>query len=151
MKYLILCIILCVVALFTLSGCSNKAPGNLGVKNGQLAPCPDKDNCVSSQAQDASHAIEPIKAHGTPDVVMVDLATVIEEMFGGKVIKLEGNYLHAEFTSRVFRFVDDLECYYDESAGLIQVRSASRIGYSDLKANRTRVEELRRLFTTIQQ
>ncbi len=150
MKYITLSLILCVVAMFMLSACTNKVPGNLGLKNGQLSPCPESDNCVFSQATDDAHKIAPIKAHGTPDVVMVDLTSAIENMFGGKVVTIEGNYLHAEFTSRVFRFVDDLECVYNEQAGLVQVRSASRVGSSDFNANRKRVEELRKLFTTMQ-
>lgn len=150
MKYTIICLALCLVALLSLSACTSKMPDNLGLKNGQLTPCPETDNCVSSQAIDEAHKIAPIKAKGTPEVVMVDLSSAIENMFGGKVVRTEGNYLHAEFTSRLFRFVDDLECYYDEQAGLIQARSASRVGYSDLKANRKRVEELRKLFTIMQ-
>ncbi len=149
MKYIIICFILC-VAIAAISGCSQKAPDNIGLKNGELAPCPESDNCVSSQATDEKHSIAPIKAHGATDVVMVDLSAAIENMFGGKIITIKENYLHAEFTSKVFRFVDDLECFYDVKAGLIQVRSASRIGYSDLSANRKRVEELRKLFTVMQ-
>lgn len=150
MKYLILALPVCLVVLFALSGCSNKAPGNIGVKDGHLSPCPETPNCVSSEAIDNDHKVDPIKAHGTPEIVMVDLTNVIESMFGGKVVRLEGNYLHAEFTSRIFRFVDDLECLYDEKNGLIQVRSASRIGYSDLNANRKRIEELRKRYMALQ-
>lgn len=150
MKNITICLILCLVALFSLTACTSRTPDNLGLKNGLLAPCPETDNCVSSQATDEAHKIEPIEAKGTPEVVMVDLASAIENMFGGKVVKMEGNYLHAEFTSRLLRFVDDLECFYDDQAGLIQVRSASRVGYSDLNANRKRVEELRKLFTIMQ-
>jgi uncharacterized protein (DUF1499 family) len=77
---------------------------------------------------------------------MVDLAESIESIYGGKVVAVEGTYLRAEFTSRVFRFVDDLECFYDEARGVIEVRSASRLGYSDFNVNRDRVEELRKAF-----
>jgi len=81
---------------------------------------------------------------------MVNLTNSIQTMFGGKVIKIDGNYLHAEFTSRVMRFVDDMECFYDEPAGVIQIRSASRVGYSDFDANRKRVEVLREIFAKTQ-
>jgi len=151
MKHLIICSILCVSALFLLSGCSSKTPDNLGLKNGQFASCPESNNCVSSQATDKAHTIAPIDvAHNTPDVVMVNLTNSIQTMFGGKVIKIDGNYLHAEFTSRVMRFVDDMECFYDEPAGVIQIRSASRVGYSDFDANRKRVEVLREIFAKTQ-
>lgn len=150
MKYLIVLIAICTALLFTLMGCSGKSPDNLGLKNGRFAICPDTDNCVSSQAEDEKHTIAPLKAHGTSEVVMTDLSAAIENMFGSKIVRINGNYLHAEFTTRVFRFVDDLECYYDEDKGVVEVRSASRIGYSDLNANRERVEELRRLFSMMQ-
>lgn len=150
MKYITLALIIVVVALFSLTACSSKTPDNLGMKDGRFAPCPETDNCVSSQATDAEHTITPIKAHGGEDKVMVDLTNSIESMFGGKVVAVDGPYLHAEFTSRVMRFVDDLECYYNKDAGIIEVRSASRVGYADFKANRDRVEELRTIFEKTQ-
>lgn len=150
MKYSITLPLLLVAALFIFTACSGKAPSNLGASNGTLPPCPDLDNCVSSQATDIPHNIAPIQAKGDPDIVMVRLSRAIESMFGSKIITIEDNYLHAEFTSRIFRFVDDLECVYDREAGLIQIRSASRLGYSDLNANRKRVEELRAIFTSMQ-
>lgn len=150
MKYFFLTLIICVVALSALSGCSGKTPTNLGMIDGKFTPCPESANCVSTQAGDETHHITPIKAHGSPDVVMVNLASTIESMFGGKIIKIEGNYLHAEFTSRLMRFVDDMECFYNEQEGIIEIRSASRIGYSDFNVNRKRVEELRSLFSKTQ-
>ena len=54
-------------------------------------------------------------------------------------------YLHAEFKSAVFRFVDDVEFFADEGAGVIQVRSAARVGNSDLGVNRKRLETIRAL------
>lgn len=150
MKYLITILVLAVAALF-LFACSGKTPEGLGVRDGRLAPCPASPNCVSSQAGDAQHHVDPIAASGSQDVVMVDLANAIESMFGGKVVMLDGPYLRAEFTSRVMRFVDDLECYYDEDRGVLEVRSASRIGHSDFNANRKRVEELRETFTAMRQ
>lgn len=150
MKHLIYCLLISVGALLLLPACSSKTPSDLGMHDGKFVPCPETQNCVSSQATDEVHKIAPISAHGSPDVVMIDLSDAIESMFGGKVVSVEGNYLRAEFTSRVMRFVDDLECYYDEDAGLIQVRSASRVGYSDFKANRERIEELRKVFSIMQ-
>lgn len=139
-------LIMTVAALF-LTACSTKAPDTLGLHGGRLSPCPATANCVSSQAHDAQHRIAPIAARGNPDVVMVDLANAIESMFGGKVVAMDGPYLRAEFTSRVLRLVDDLECFYDQDRGVIEVRSASRIGRMDFEANRDRVEELRKIFT----
>ena len=145
MKYLIISLTLCVAALFGLSACS-KTPTNLGLKDGHFAPCPETNNCVSSEATDLEHAIAPIQATGNPDTVIIRLSNAIEFMFGSEIIEINETYIHAEYTSRVFRFVDDLECYYNKSKGVIEVRSGSRIGYSDFDANRDRVEELRTIF-----
>lgn len=151
MKYItISLIVIAVSSMILLAGCSSKTPDNLGYNDGQFAPCPDSPNCVSSQASDERHAIAPIKAHGSESKVMVDLTNTIEAMFGGKVVETDGPYLRAEFTSNVMRFTDDLECYYDEARGVIEIRSASRVGYSDLNANRNRVEELRKEFEKTQ-
>lgn len=73
---------------------------------------------------------------------MAAIRTAITEM-GGEVTKSEGPYLHAVFRSKIFRFPDDLECYYLKEKGLIEVRSAARIGYSDFSVNRKRIEKLR--------
>jgi uncharacterized protein (DUF1499 family) len=62
------------------------------------------------------------------------------------VVKVEEDYIHAEFVSSVFRFVDDVEFSFDKTKKLIQVRSASRTGYSDLGVNRRRIEEIRKQF-----
>lgn len=136
-------IIGCAAGLFIAAHFSSP-PENLGVNGGRLSPCPDSPNCVSSQESVGSHAIAPIKASGTTDQAMDKLQKSITAM-GGKIITRNGPYLHAEFRSKWIRFVDDLECLFDESAGKIDVRSASRLGYSDLGVNRKRVEELRRL------
>lgn len=150
MKYLYILLPIVVVSLLALTGCSSKTPDNLGMKNGLFSPCPDSPNCVSSQSTDEKHQVDPIIATGRQEIVMVDLRNSIEAMFGGKVVAEDGPYLHAEFTSNVMRFVDDLECYYDEQKGLIEIRSASRIGYSDFNTNRKRVKELRTIFGKIQ-
>lgn len=146
MKHHILNSIVCVAVLFLLPGCYGKAPNTLGVTDGKLAPCPETDNCVSSQAVKTKHAIDSIQATGNPDTVIIRLSNAIESMFGSKIVEINETYIRAEYTSRVFRFVDDLECYYDRDEGIIDIRSASRIGYSDLNANRDRVEELRTRF-----
>ncbi|MDC0335942.1 DUF1499 domain-containing protein [Pseudodesulfovibrio sp.] len=150
MKYLIISTTVCLIALFALSACSNKTPDNLGLKDGRFAPCPETKNCVSSQAIDDIHKVAPIKAHGSTEVVMTDLSDAIESMFGSKVVVMNDTYLRAEYTTRYMRFVDDLECYYDEPNGIIHVRSASRVGYSDLGSNRKRIEELRKIFSIMQ-
>ncbi|HET7365273.1 MAG TPA: DUF1499 domain-containing protein [Burkholderiales bacterium] len=118
-----------------------RRPTNLGVKGGQLAPCKRTPNCVSSQAesQDREHYISPIAFRGT----LRELRAAVESMPRASVITAEGQYLYAEFRTRLMRYVDDVELYYDERAGLVHVRSASRLGRRDFGMNRGRVEELR--------
>ena len=118
-----------------------RRPTNLGVKDGRLAPCKRTPNCVSSQAepQDEEHYISPIAFRGT----MRELRAAVESMTGTTVITADSRYLYAEFRTPVMRYVDDLELYYDERAGVVHVRSASRLGRRDFGVNRARVEELR--------
>ena len=120
-----------------------RRPTNLGVKGGQLAPCKRTPNCVSSQAesQDREHYIAPIAFRGT----MNQLRQAVESMPRATVITAGAKYLYAEYRTPLMRYVDDVELYYDERAGLVHVRSASRLGRRDFGVNRRRVEELRAL------
>ena len=125
------------------AGCTGPRPMNLGVHDGKLAPCPASPNCVSSQSTDKDHAVEPIRFSGTPAEAMADLKKVLSGMPRARIVTATDTYLHAEFTSALFRFVDDVEFWLDESARTIHLRSASRIGHSDLGVNRKRIEDLR--------
>jgi uncharacterized protein (DUF1499 family) len=129
-----------------LFGFSGTRPSNLGVKNGELASCPNSPNCVSTKALDAEHAIAPITYTSSRAEAMTKLMTVIKALPRTRIVTATDNYLHVEFTSAVFRFVDDVEFYLDESGKTIQFRSASRLGYSDMGVNRKRMEEIRRRF-----
>ncbi len=145
MKTLIRGIIYTALAGFIvcLSGC--KSP-NIGLDNNALKPCPGSPNCVSSMAEDTSHNVEPFRYEGTAEDAKKKLIAIIESTNRAQVITSEINYIHAEFTSLIFRFVDDVEFYFDDNAPIIHVRSASRVGYSDLGANRKRVEAIRQQF-----
>ncbi|MGE4423697.1 MAG: DUF1499 domain-containing protein [Pseudodesulfovibrio sp.] len=143
MKYLLLLAVAILAALFGLSRMSARTPDGLGPVDGRLASCPGSDNCVSSEAENPDRRVAPLPANGPVDEVMARLAEAVGSMVGGKVAEVRGNYLHAVFTSRLWRFRDDLECLYDQEAGRIEVRSASRVGYSDFGVNRKRVELLR--------
>ena len=112
-----------------------------------IAPCPDKPNCVSSLAVDAPHAIEPLRFQGPHDAAWSRLKSVLLRQPRSRIVEEQEGYLHAEFRSLVFRFVDDVEFLMQPEQGLIHVRSASRTGYSDLGVNRRRVERLRSQFT----
>ena len=108
-----------------------------------LAPCPSSPNCVSSVATDPGHRIEPLAFVGRSNEAMGRLRDTIAAMPRARVTSSTGSSLHAEFTSRLFRFVDDVDCVLDAAAGVIHIRSASRTGYSDLGVNRKRVEQIR--------
>lgn len=118
---------------------SSGRPDQLGVRDGKLAPCKRSPNCVSSQANpaDAEHYIAPI--HGTMDAVRAALRAAPRVT----VMRDEADYLHAEFRTRLMRFVDDVEFFFD--GHVIQVRSCSRLGRRDFGVNRRRIEALRAL------
>ena len=118
----------------------------LGVNNGQLMQCPETPNCVSSQAADEQHYIQPIQFMGTQQEAQSALLKMLETWKRTKIIVTQEEYIRAEFASMIFRFVDDVEFYLssvkaDET--VIHVRSASRVGYSDFGVNRKRIERIR--------
>ena len=115
----------------------------LGITNGKLAPCPDSPNCVSSQSNDSANSIEPLRYSDTQTEAKDRLLGIIESLPRTQIQKNEEHYVHVIFTSLLFRFADDVEFYFSEKEKLIHVRSASRVGYSDLGANRKRVEDIR--------
>ncbi len=129
---------------------AGKRPTNLGVESGKLTACPETPNCVNSQAEDAQHKIEPLTYKSTPAKAIADLKTVIENMEKTKIITETENYLYAEFSTKLIGFVDDVEFFLDEGANVIHVRSASRLGQSDLGVNRKRVETIRAKFNELQ-
>ena len=147
MVYVIAALVLLspVIALAVLSALMTK-PKNVGVVDGRLAACPNSPNCVSTQATDNQHKIEAIAFDGSPDDGMRQLKKVLAAIPRMKIITQTENYLHAEATSLIFRFKDDVEFFIDRHARVIHFRSASRVGCSDLGANRARMENIRKAF-----
>lgn len=130
------------------------APTTLGVHDGRLAPPSLTPNSVSSQAdlypdhpQHQSAQIAPLRFSGDGDAAMSRLAAVIRQMPHARIVTVQPGYIHAEFETKILRFTDDLELWLDRAHGVIQVRSASRLGKSDLGVNRARVEMLRSRFS----
>lgn len=122
---------------------TGKQPNNLGVRDGKLTPCPNTPNCVNSQSSDTEHSIEPLTCTSTPAEAMAELKKVIQSLKKTKIITENKNYLYVEFTSAIMGFVDDVEFYLNDDAKVIHVRSASRLGKSDLGVNRKRIETIR--------
>lgn len=110
-----------------------------------LSPCPSSPNCVSTQATDQGHAIAPIRYRKARAEAKEALKQAIRSMPRVTLVEEDESYLHYEFTSLLFRFVDDVEFVFDDATKTLHFRSASRTGYGDLGVNRKRMEEIRRL------
>ncbi|MBM3352083.1 MAG: DUF1499 domain-containing protein [Betaproteobacteria bacterium] len=123
-----------------------KRPGNLGVTAGRLAPCRRTPNCVSSQADpaDSVHYVAPIPFRGDAAAAIAAARRAVQGMRRAMVVGEAPGYLYAEFRSQLLGFVDDVEFAFDGQAGVLHVRSSSRLGRRDFGVNRARVESLRR-------
>ena len=110
-----------------------------------LAPCPDKPNCVSSEAEAGQHYIDPFIITGEPNQAWQALQSVIEQMARTEVQTIDDTYIHAEAKSRFFGFVDDVEFLLQPEKKRIAIRSASRTGFADLGVNRKRLEKIRKM------
>ena len=138
-----------VVIFFTLSGSlifpatawSNSS--KLGLIDNHLVSCPASPNCVVSQNGDKKHAIEPIAYHVDRDKAKETLLKVLSVVPRTEVIEETDNYIHALSKSRIFKFIDDVEFYFPKDENVIHIRSASRVGESDLGVNRRRMEQIR--------
>ena len=136
-------LLLVTVTNLSILGCSGVPPRHLGLKEGRLIPCPSTPNCVSSQSTDPRHAVAPLPLRSAGYDAVLQLKKIVIEMPRTRIVEEQGLYLRAEFRSALFRFVDDVEFFPDETAGIIHVRSASRVGRSDFGVNRERIEEIR--------
>ena len=116
---------------------------DLGVHEGRLAPCPASPNAVSSQTESPEHRIDPLPAHGNPTEALKRCRAACLAEPGTRLVSETNDYLRLEVVTRWWRFIDDLECLYDPVSNVIHVRSASRIGHSDLGTNRRRIERIR--------
>ena len=124
-----------------------KRPQNLGITDGGLHPCPDTPNCVCSAAPGPAH-VAPLEFEGSAKDGLEKLAQVLSSMRGCEITAREGNYLHAEFRTAWLGFIDDFEALFEEDQprGRLEIRSASRMGHSDLGVNRKRIERIRTQF-----
>jgi len=109
----------------------------------KLPPCRDSPNCVSSQAEDVKHYIEPFKITGNPEEAWKALKKTLNSQSRMVITHETDDTIHAEATSLVFGFVDDINVILDTKTNLIHIRSASRTGHSDFGVNRKRIEALR--------
>lgn len=128
------------------TNCSSPRPTNLGLINEGslqvLRKCPESPNCISSHnPEDKDHYLEPLKYESSKEDAKGLILRILKNTPNAKVISNDSDYIHAEFTSSIFRFVDDVEFNFTESSK-VHFRSASRLGHSDLGANKKRMGKI---------
>jgi uncharacterized protein (DUF1499 family) len=134
---------LCVCILLSATHAATEAAAN------RFPPCPDSPNCVSSQSADQKRFIDPLQYAGSLTDARQKLISLLQNTKRVRLVKVETDYIHAEFRSFIFRFVDDVEFYFPPAETIIHVKSASRVGYYDFSANRRRVERIRSAFKNL--
>jgi uncharacterized protein (DUF1499 family) len=152
-KWILIVIVMLVVggiAAGQLGFLKGTPPGDIGVRDGRLKVPSNTDNSVSSQAglypdhpQRAYATIAPLALNGDGPATIAKIKSIVQATAGTAVVKSEPDYLYAQYTTPLMKYVDDVEFWFDPANSVVQVRSASRIGKSDLGANRKRVETLR--------
>lgn len=152
MLWIVLALLVAIPVLLVAAGqaglLKGKPPTTLGVTEGRLPPPRKSPNNVHSQAGSFGPAyahtlIEPLPAGPDGAAAIARLRSLIEDMPGAQVIKAAPDYLYVQYTTRWMKFVDDAEFWFDPAAQKVQLRSASRLGESDLGVNRARIEALR--------
>lgn len=148
-------IVVCLPAAALVAGqlnmLSGRRPQDLGERDGLLKPpVAAAWNSVSSQAARHPHTdyheIAPLTYQGDGNAAFSRFAAIVEATPGATVITSQPGYLYAEFQTPLLKFVDDVEFLLDQPAGVIQMRSASRLGSKDFGANRKRLEAIRQRF-----
>ena len=122
--------------------CAGHAQDSRSATPSDLAPCPDSPNCVSTKSKDPDRTMAPLPYHTSGRESMDRLVAIVREMKRATIVSATPSYLHVEFRSALFRFVDDVEFVLEDSAGVIHFRSASRTGYYDFGVNRKRMKEI---------
>ena len=147
---LVVVVVTAVAGAARLGALSGSGPGNLGVREGRLAPPSPTANSVSSQARlhpghpmQVGAMIAPLAAPADPGATLARIEAIVAAMPEARVVERTPGYLRVEFTSRWLRFVDDAEFWSDPAQGVVQVRSASRLGRKDFGVNRARIEAIR--------
>lgn len=130
-----------------LTACSGSRPTNIGVSEGKLSPCPESPNCVNSRANNSVHTIKAIhfKKPISQSEAIQAVKTALLTLPNIEIIKQTNTYIYAEATSKIMRFVDDVEFLFPNEDYIqeVHVRSASRMGYRDFDVNRERIESVR--------
>jgi len=126
-----------------LLACAGTRPADVGVHGAALRPCPSTPNCVSSDAGDAPHRVAALELAVPAAEAWPAVVAAVGDLPRTAIVAQTSDFLHAECSSAVLRFVDDLELHLRSAEGVVAVRSASRLGRGDMGVNRRRVERLR--------
>lgn len=145
-----LVLLLGALGLYAAAACSS-IPEDIGLEDGRLRACPDSPNCVCSEDESSEAYIEPLRYSGSTESAYETLLELLATEPRVEVIRAEPGYVHAVYTSAWLRFRDDVEFRFDTEASAVHVRSASRLGHSDLGANRKRIDALRARWSRAQE
>jgi len=155
--------VLVLLAVLAVSGCSTILTPTFGVRQGQLASCPQQRDCVSSQDSDPNLHIAPLVYTSTRDQARSDLLIAATVVGQGRIVSNHRNYIRIEYpitdktesTSKYYyqpeNAVDDVEFYLEPNQHVIEMRSIARLGLFDIGANRARLEKIRSAFAELQQ
>ncbi len=130
------------MTIFIMSSVSGAGIEGLGAMEDKLAPCPDSPNCVSTQSRSKRHAMQPLPYLQTREASRERILSILKGMKRVEIVDLTESYVHAEFRTGLWRFVDDVEFFLDDTARVVHFRSASRVGYYDFGLNRRRMKEI---------
>jgi uncharacterized protein (DUF1499 family) len=158
LKWLLFCavgLLVLVLLAARMGAFGGHAPANLGARDGKLRPPSVTPNSVSSQtdlwpqhAMRDDARIAPLALKGSGPATIAQIKRIVEAMPGAKVVDSRDDYLYVQFTTRWMQFVDDAEFWFDPAAGVVQLRSASRVGRKDFGVNRARIEAIRTQLAT---
>lgn len=116
------------------------------VTNGKITPCPSSPNCVSTLSEDESKKMAPLAFHGDVQEAKSKVKNLIQQFEGTSIVSEEEDFLHATFQTKIFKFTDDVKFYFDTQEQVVHFKSSSRMGYSDLGKNRSRMEKFTALY-----
>jgi uncharacterized protein (DUF1499 family) len=124
-----------------------KSKKPIGIVDGKLQPCPKSPNCVSTQSTDEKHRMDPLKYSSTVTEAKDKIKSIIKTFKRTRLITETEDYLHYEFRTAFWKFVDDVEFYFNDQEKLIHFRSAARLGWSDMGVNTKRMKSISKLYS----
>ncbi|SBS32881.1 hypothetical protein MSP8886_02581 [Marinomonas spartinae] len=144
-RWMAVIVVALVIGFFVYVKLNNQMPDDLGMTAGLFKSCPTSPNCVSSQAEktDKVHYTDPIPYTGNRKDVQLAIESYFLKKGNADIVTSRLGYVHLEVKSALIGYIDDVEFYLPESKKVIEVRSASRVGYSDMGVNRKRIQQLR--------